>query len=128
MLPQPLLRKRSMQLGGLIVVAVLFLLFGFGSTSASANLVVPPWDKVVHFAVFSVFAIGLRIWLADLRWPWILLLAAGIGVVDELHQLFVPGRYAEIDDALADAFGAAVGLLVWYGSKSRLLRMIERST
>jgi VanZ family protein len=39
-----------------------------------------------------------------------LLLAAGYGVTDEIHQMFVPGRFAELKDLYADALGAAIGI------------------
>lgn len=35
--------------------------------------------------------------------------AAGLGIVDELHQHFVPGRVASWQDAAADALGALLG-------------------
>jgi VanZ family protein len=40
--------------------------------------------------------------------------ATAYGVTDECHQAFVPGRTADIDDAIADAEGAAMAALgVW---------------
>ena len=35
------------------------------------------------------------------------------GVLDEVHQFFVPGRDASARDVVADALGAALALLVW---------------
>ena len=36
------------------------------------------------------------------------------GVTDEFHQMFVPGRTADVDDLVADALGAAIGTgLCW---------------
>ncbi len=32
------------------------------------------------------------------------------GISDEIHQSFVPGRYATVEDVLIDAAGAAIGL------------------
>ncbi len=43
---------------------------------------------------------------------WAFVLAAAYGVIDELHQAFVPGRTSSVDDALLDAFGAALPVLV----------------
>jgi VanZ family protein len=43
-------------------------------------------------------------------------LAAGYGLLDEVHQAFVPGRDADPFDLMADAAGAAataVGLWAW---------------
>ena len=36
-------------------------------------------------------------------------IAIGYGVTDEIHQSFVPGRTAELDDLLADAGGTLIG-------------------
>ncbi len=46
-----------------------------------------------------------------------LLIAVGYGVTDELHQSFVPGRFADVFDVLADAAGAlaATGLAWAWG-------------
>ncbi len=37
------------------------------------------------------------------------LLGATYGISDELHQYFVPGRYSDWRDAVADAIGVALG-------------------
>ncbi len=34
------------------------------------------------------------------------------GIIDELHQLVIPGRFADTFDWLADSFGTLVGVLV----------------
>jgi VanZ family protein len=41
-----------------------------------------------------------------------LAVAIGYGVVDEVHQSFVPGRVGDPMDVLKDAAGAVIGLLV----------------
>jgi VanZ family protein len=78
----------------------------------------PGYDKVVHALVFT--GLGLLLTLA-LRGDGraarrAALLALGIGalygVSDELHQKFVDGRSCDVDDALADALGVALGELV----------------
>lgn len=38
-----------------------------------------------------------------------ILITVGYGVTDEFHQLFVPGRSADVYDVLADAIGALAG-------------------
>ncbi len=41
-------------------------------------------------------------------------LTTAYGCSDEIHQLFVPGRYADLRDVAADAIGAAIGaFLCW---------------
>ena len=38
-------------------------------------------------------------------------------VSDELHQIFVPGRGAELRDVLRDSAGAAIGVFLYNGTK-----------
>jgi VanZ family protein len=38
------------------------------------------------------------------------LIAAGYGIFDEVHQLFVPGRSGDVFDWFADASGSVVGI------------------
>ena len=76
-----------------------------------------PWDWGGHFCLYGGLgtliarAAVLRGWsLRHLFWAG-LLIAAG-AALDELHQLFIPGRSAEVFDWLSDTLGAAAGLTV----------------
>jgi VanZ family protein len=55
----------------------------------------------------------MMLWFAlGRRFPvWVTVLVALIGAADEIHQMFLPGRYAEMDDWLADVGGACMPLL-----------------
>jgi len=74
------------------------------------------YDKVVHAIVYSVlgglFFLALR-QTSSLTVGRLIVLAAAFafiyGVTDEVHQLFVPGRSAEVYDALADGIGGMLG-------------------
>ena len=77
------------------------------------------WDKAAHFASYAGLAFLLacafgararRSILADLS---LLAVVALYGVVDELLQMAVPGRSAELWDWAADVCGAAIGLLAY---------------
>jgi VanZ family protein len=74
------------------------------------------YDKVLHALVYSV--LGALCFVAVRRtWPMktsrliglAALLGAAYGLSDEFHQLFVPGRCADLRDALADTIGALLG-------------------
>src|SRR5687768_13007493 len=44
-----------------------------------------------------------------------LAMTVAYGVSDELHQMFVPGRTAEMKDVFSDATGAVLGIILWWG-------------
>jgi VanZ family protein len=66
-----------------------------------------------HWDLLS-FASGVRAWL----------ITAGYGVTDELHQWFVPGRFASVADWIADGVGAvaAIGAAAILRRRSRQRR------
>lgn len=75
-------------------------------------------DKIAHFAVFGALATSIcRLpSLARAGWrgaltAWVV--AAGFGILDETRQSFTPGRAVEVADAVADALGAAVAVLLY---------------
>jgi VanZ family protein len=82
-------------------------------------------DKLVHFAAYAGLGFLLASVINGLQPSWRRYLLAGIilacyGVVDELGQIPIPGRTAELGDLVADGLGAATGLtahrlvvLVW---------------
>lgn len=92
-------------------------------------------DKVAHVLAYALLgALWARAW-------WFcttdsvhriavtsIALAAGYGVVDELHQSFVPGRTASMADALADLVGAIGGTLIVLGAYSLTRAWARRRT
>lgn len=89
------------------------------------KLVPPPLgfkaqDKLYHLLVYAVFGfLWMRACVQNRRefrgrFTWrcascITLFA----VLDELHQLFIPGRYADVIDAAADISGALLGIFAY---------------
>lgn len=78
-------------------------------------------DKVNHFLAFFVLGFFLNLTLKyqtkfySLKknvFLITLIVAAGYGLLDELHQLLVPGRSAEVYDWIADFIGALTGSLL----------------
>lgn len=90
--------------------------------SAQPDLAVPgPFgDKPVHSIVYGGLGVlivralagglGARVTLATGALG--AALTAAYGVTDELHQMFVPGRYADANDLVADAVGGIAGAVV----------------
>ena len=87
-------------------------------------------DKVAHWGEYLIFGflMALAFWKTGRSRPYLLplLICSAFGAFDELHQLFIPGRVADIFDWLADfagtASGAAIYILIKYRSSGRPTR------
>lgn len=77
-------------------------------------------DKVAHFGAFAV--LGLLLARAALAWRipigWPMALGIAYAATDEIHQHFVPGRYPDVADWVADALGVAAGCILLYRLRS----------
>lgn len=93
-----------------LAVALIANLFILGARPEAVGLFPAPWDKLAHGAYFSLLAILL--WIADVgRRPWLVAaLLVAVGVADEWHQVYLPGREASVADLAADCVGIALGL------------------
>ena len=91
---------------------------------------VPMRDKGVHFVEYGVLG-ALLAFACQSTWPRVRLryvlalwLTWALGLVDELHQLYVPGRSADGLDLAADTLGGGVAIAVfagvrrWWGKRS----------
>jgi VanZ family protein len=74
--------------------------------SVGAPRIPPHWDKVAHFVCFAL--ITALLWRGTAgRAPFAVLGAVIVfGALDELHQLFMPQRTADLLDFAADASAA----------------------
>lgn len=77
-----------------------------------------PYDKLIHFSVYGLFAVLLCRDLAQVtnRWRAALIaiaIATAFGAADEWHQGFIPGRATDPADWRADSVGAAGGALLF---------------
>lgn len=108
---------------------VLFILSSISHLPSSHYL--GNWeDKVDHVAAYAILgALVLRALTMNREVPGArdmkLTLALGIfyGVTDEFHQYFVPGRFMDNKDLVADAVGVIAGMLFYlWLCKRRSLR------
>ena len=94
--------------------------------SAQSNLPAPPApgiDKWEHAVAYALLAFLLaRAWLPHLRrfrpsvrWALVVEAVFAYGIVDEIHQAFVPNRSCDPLDAAADLAGALVCAMVCVG-------------
>ena len=92
---------------------------------------VPFEDKGVHFLEYAALAFFIA-YAVVVTWGQralsgalvAVLMTSAAGLLDEVHQAFVPGRQADTFDLLADALGAVLGALLYAGSS--LLRRAAR--
>jgi VanZ family protein len=108
------------EVGGRAWVAVfLWLAFQLTLTSLPGKAIPVklhhPLDWLGHFGLYAgVGALVARVGVLR-RWPARRLLVAGLilsawAALDELHQLLIPGRDAELGDWASDTLGGALGL------------------
>lgn len=81
----------------------------------------PTLQNILHVPLFATLQI---LWLRSLSNPertefatvaTSLTLTGSYGLLDELHQGFVPGRHASVLDCLLNLLGSLVGTAIWYG-------------
>ena len=76
-------------------------------------------DKVLHFLAYAglSFLIAMLLPLLGIRDSRVylaaLLVAVGYGAIDELGQIPIPGRNADVVDWLADVAGAVTGVMCY---------------
>ena len=101
-------------------MAALFLLSSIPDDSDLGRRILFPPPAVQNLLHVPVYAGLSWIWWRALRArtgprPAALLagaIATGYGVLDEIHQMYVPGRFASITDALLNTAGAAA-VVAW---------------
>jgi VanZ family protein len=75
------------------------------------------FDKLQHLAAYLVFTGAIGLWVSPEFWQsrrfrallLAVLIGSAYGVVDEIHQYFVPGRDCNVWDWVADTLGAILG-------------------
>ena len=77
-------------------------------------------DKIKHCSAYSILAVllGLNLYFQE-KWEnfstyylnYTFIICGLYGILDELHQLFVPNRSAEVLDWLADIGGTILGII-----------------
>jgi VanZ family protein len=101
--------KRFALVALIILLAALFI---GGHQPTAGSLFTPPWDKVAHILFYGTIAALFSLAIPSLSLPSILLVSLAVGAADEIHQIFVPGRHAGLDDLAADFVGITLTLLL----------------
>ena len=112
------------------VVGMVGLIFLVSSNSSPPRMPEGLSHGLIHGLSYCVLAMFILRALASgdckrvtlVRMGCALALSILYGLTDEFHQMFVPGRVADVYDLLADTVGAIIGLFVVW-TWSRFLRM-----
>lgn len=99
-----------------------YMVFIYYFSSLSGHLLpfsIRDFDKVLHFSVYSVLAFLFYLsfrksGLKRHNFMLSLLMTALYAALDEIHQLYVPGRVASFGDVAADIIGGFSGSVVAY--------------
>ena len=113
-------RRAKVAAFGVASIVYACLIFYASSLSTAPEAARPLFldmDALAHFSEFALFGGLLFMTFAYAGWrPWdapvAIVLGTAYGIVDEFHQLYVPGRFADPFDASMDAIGVIVAVAV----------------
>lgn len=96
------------------------LIFFLSSRRLELDISLPNSDKLAHGAAYGLLGFLLAFgFFRFIRLPLktklggVILTGVSLGILDEIHQIFVPGRTPDPLDAAADAVGVVLGLLLF---------------
>lgn len=93
-------------------------LFIGGAQPVAVGLIPAPWDKLTHLASFGMLTFMVELALRPR--PWLLVaLPMLVSAADEIHQAYLPGRFASIEDWLAGAAGVGIAYLLMRHTRLR---------
>ena len=86
--------------------------------------------KLAHMIEYFILSILIYLFLIEFYpkdkylFLLVILLAIFYALTDEIHQLFVPGRYGSIIDVLIDSMGAFLGTLMCFNYRHKILKKL----
>jgi len=126
------LEKNKKYLIHLPLIIYWLILFVLTSLPASVAIITEFGDKISHFGAYGLLSVFLYLtmyfqdkFLLLKKYPGIftIIIASFYGMLDEIHQIYVPGRFAEVLDWLADFTGSVIAVLI----TKYLLEYIKRT-
>ncbi|MEL3900961.1 VanZ family protein [Treponema phagedenis] len=114
----------------------IWILSSFSTLPTPKNIILG-WDKLHHAIAFTCLAFTLSYWFPAKNWIFppfrktvfiSFLLSIFWGVVDEVHQYFVPGRECSLADLAADSIGVISALALRVYLESRKAKKGKRSS
>ena len=119
-----------------IVLALVIFILSSIPDLPSPKLEIKFHDKIAHFFIYAILGLLIsRAFLNQHRFPrWrkshtliALILGVLYGISDEYHQLYVPGRSADVLDVVADSLGVIAGVIIFrFKTTSQRISSIAR--
>jgi VanZ family protein len=115
------LEKHHKYLVNIPLIIYWLILFILTSLPGNEAISIGLNDKIEHFGAYGLLSVILYLnlffqqkfnFLRKSPAIFTILIASFYGMLDELHQLFVPGRRADILDWLADFSGSVVAVII----------------
>lgn len=106
-----ILRRNVRLLAAMTVILAGAGLYVLGAQAFAVGLFPSPWDKLAHVVTFAGMGGAFALAIGKRGWSGAFYCIAGallIGVMDEWHQAYLPGRTASWSDLMADAAGGAL--------------------
>lgn len=108
--------QRSIRIAATLALAMsAAVLYVGGAQPVAVGLFPAPWDKLAHLLTFAVVGMAAGLAGGMRGWRMVMCCLAGallVGGMDEIHQIFLPGRSASWADLAADAAGGLLGAAV----------------
>lgn len=100
-----------------MTVIIAIIIYYASTIRAPSQTETSNFSIIYHFAIFFMFAFFLLLSIKkeklDLNAVFITLLISGAySFLDEIHQLFVPNRFASLKDVLIDVIGIICGIIL----------------
>jgi VanZ family protein len=96
------------------------LIFFVSSRPLKLDVSLPNFDKLAHGAAYGLLGFLLAFGFFKLlrfslktKLGGVILTGVILGILDEVHQIFVPGRTPDPLDVAADAVGIVLGLILF---------------
>jgi VanZ family protein len=96
------------------------LIFFVSSRPLKLDVSLPNFDKLAHGAAYGLLGFLLAFGFFKLlrfslktKLGGVILTGVILGILDEIHQIFVPGRTPDPLDVAADAVGIVLGLILF---------------
>ena len=100
------------------VIAYMGIIFYFSSLSNPLPSGAPSFSNMaillhsIEYLILSILLVRAFLhYNTSHPYAFSIIIASFYGITDEIHQLFVPGRFFAVSDMAADAFGASLILL-----------------